>query len=126
MKMKLLTKNIVYNTIISVVVLFFGEFSVFKLLEYEINKEVIEHLYGERMAVLHKIKNGVDIQLFEHNIGDKLTFKKIDSPLYLEPKINEVEIEEEEELDRFQEERFSSKQIIFDAKYKDSYYRFVI
>jgi signal transduction histidine kinase len=116
--MKLVYKNIIINTIISVLILFVGEFSFYVFLKNNIEKEAIEHLYLERYFMSKQLDDGVDIEYFKHNIGDELEVEAIASVKYSVPVLEDVEMEEPGE-----EEHFTSKKIVFDIMQKGKAYR---
>ena len=65
--MKLVYKTILINTIISISILFIGEWSLYAFLEKKLDQEAIEHLLKERDVLLKKLEKGVDIQLLKNN-----------------------------------------------------------
>lgn len=119
--MKLVYKNIIINTIVSVIILFAGEFSLYYFLKNKIEKETIEHLYLERYLMTKQLKKGISIDSFRHNIGDVLEITSIPTIQYNKPIIEEVEVEEE-----WEEEHFTSKKIIFDVSQNNQAYRISI
>lgn len=116
--MKLVYKNIIINTVVSVLILFVGEFSLYVFLKNNIEKEAVEHLYLERYFMSMQLKHGVDIEYFKHNIGDELEVEEIASVKYTTPVLEDIEMEEPGE-----EEHFTSKKIIFDVTQKGKAYR---
>lgn len=116
--MKLVYKNIIINTVVSVLILFVGEFSLYVFLKNNIEKEAVEHLYLERYFMSKQLKHGVDIEYFKHNIGDELEIEEIASVKYTSPVLEDIEMEEPGE-----EEHFTSKKIIFDVTQKGKAYR---
>lgn len=126
--MKLVYKTIIINTIVSVLILFAGEFSLYCFLKNKIEKETIEHLYLERHFMMQELKSGISIEAFRHNIGDALQIIPIEKIQYKKPIIEdeivaEVEEEFEEEHEERHEERFVSKKIMFDVSQNDKAYR---
>jgi signal transduction histidine kinase len=129
--MKLVYKNILINTVLSVLILFVGELSLYSFLKSKIEKETIEHLHIERYIMIQKLKRGVSINSFKHNIGDELTISPINKVLIKKPIIRdviiaEIEDEIEEEHEEHHEERFVSKKIIFDVSQNNQAYRISI
>jgi len=116
--MKLVYKNIIINTIISVFILFLGEFSLYFFLKNKLEKETVEHLFLERHFMIKQLKNGVNIDYFKHNVGDVIEIKTISEVQYTTPKFEKIEIEEE-----WEEESFTSQKIIFDVLQNDKAYR---
>ncbi len=116
--MKLVYKNIIINAVVSVLILFIGEFSFYVFLKNNIEKETIEHLYLERYFMLRKLAKGVDIDYFNHNIGDELKIEAIASVKHDVPVLEDAEMEEPGE-----EEYFASKKIVFDVMQKGKAYR---
>jgi len=116
--MKLVYKNIIINTVVSVLILFAGEFSLYFFLKNKIEKETVEHLYLERYIMMKQLKKGVNIESFRHNIGDVLEIETISSVFYSKPIIQEIEVDEE-----WEEEHFTSKKIIFDVIQNGRTYR---
>ncbi len=116
--MKLVYKNILINTIISVLILFIGEFSLYVFLKNNIKKEAIEHLYLERYFMVKQVEKGVDIKYFGHNIGDVLKIVPVSGVQYTVPVLEDVEMQEPGE-----EEHFTSKKIVFDIVQNDKAYR---
>lgn len=127
--MKLVYKNIIINTIASIVILFAGEYSLYFFLKNNIEKETIEHLHLERYFMMKDIKNGVDINYFKHNVGDALSITPIKKVIYTDPVIEDEFVEEvEEEFEhehegRMEEEKFTSKKIVFDVEQNQKAYR---
>lgn len=119
--MKLVYKNIIINTVVSVIILFAGEFSLYYFLKNKIEKETIEHLYLERYLMTKQLKKGISIDSFRHNIGDVLEITSIPTIQYNKPIIEEVDVEEE-----WEEEHFTSKKIIFDVSQNNQAYRISI
>lgn len=115
--MKLVSKNILINTVISIVILFLGEYAIFVLLKQEINKETKEHLSIERLVFMEGIQSGITLDEYKHNIGDIVEINEIDEIIYKEPIYEDI-IEEDG-----QEVSFSSKKIIFDCRYHSKNYR---
>ena len=132
--MKLVYKNILINTLVSVFILFVGEYSLYFFLKNKIEKETIEHLTFESFFVKNELKEGVSIEYFKHNIGDVLEITPIEKILYSEPIIKDVTVkeeyededEEERSYGRKQEETFTSKQSIFDVTQDNKNYRISI
>jgi hypothetical protein len=118
---KLINKNILASALLSVFILWAGEFSLYLLLKKNIEKEIIEHLDLERMFMLKKIRKGADILAFNNNIGDDITVTEIPAIQYKKPVLQNLEIEEEGE-----EEHFSSKEIVFDLAQNNKFYRVTI
>lgn len=116
--MKLVYKNILINTIVSLIILLMGEYSLYVFLKKNMEKETIEHLNIERHVMLHELKSGVNIEFFKHNIGDDLTITPIESIEYRSPVIKDELIEE-----AWEEEHFTSKKIIFDVAQDNKFYR---
>lgn len=108
--MKLVYKNILINTIVSVCILFMGEYAIFYFIKSKIEKEAIEHLNLEGRILRKKIKKGIAAESFNNNIGDYIEVEKIIKPQILLPVITDVEMEEE-----WEEEHFTSKKITFDV-----------
>lgn len=116
--MKLVYKNIIINAVVSVLILFIGEFSLYVFLKNNIEKEAVEHLYLERYFMTKQLEDGVDIEYFKHNIGDELEIDAIEALKYTVPVLEDVEMEEPGE-----EEHFTSKRIVFDIMQKGKAYR---
>lgn len=119
--MKLVYKNIIINTIVAIIVLFIGEYSLYRFLKYKIEKETIEHLYLESHLIKQDISKGTDVEYFNHNIGDIITVKPIKKIEYTKPELKDIEVEE-----KWEEESFSSKQILFDVTQNKQAYRISI
>jgi len=128
--MKLVYKNILINTVVSIIILFAGEFSLYFFLKNKMEKESIEHLHLERYFMMKDLKNGVDISNFKHNVGDVLTIVPVNKITYKEPIIEEEFVEEiEEEFEHeglHEEEKFTSKKITFDVEQNQKFYRVTI
>lgn len=127
--MKLVYKNIFINTITSILILFVGELSLYYFLKNRIEKETVEHLYNECKFLNHQLEDGISIDAFRHNIGDKLEIRSIEQVTYQEPVIEDLlvleegEEFEEEHRSRKEEEHFSSKKIVFDVTQDNKNYR---
>jgi signal transduction histidine kinase len=119
--MKLVYKNILINTIVSLIILLMGEYSLYVFLKKNMEKETIEHLNIERHVMLHELKSGVNIEFFKHNIGDDLTITPIKAIEYSSPLIKDELIEE-----TWEEEHFTSKKILFDVAQDNKFYRISI
>ncbi|MBI3518552.1 MAG: HAMP domain-containing histidine kinase [Bacteroidetes bacterium] len=116
--MKLVYKNILINAIISLMILFVGEYSLFYFLKQNMEKEVTEHLQIERHFMMRHLKHGVNIDYFNYNIGDRLSIEPIQTLQYKEPIMKDVEVKEE-----WEEEHFTSKEIVFDVEQNNKFYR---
>ena len=119
--MKLVYKNIVINTVVSLIILLVGEFSLYVFLKNNVEKEAVEHLFMERHFMMMHLKNGVSIDYFKYNIGDELEIDSIDDIKYKKPILQDVDIKEE-----WEEEHFTSKKIIFDVTQNGKAYRISI
>ena len=134
--MKLVYKNILINTLVSVFILFVGEYSLYFFLKNKIEKETIEHLTFEAYIVKNELNKGVSIEYFKHNIGDVLEIIPIEQIQYKTPLIKDVLVKEEgedheEELEEDHEghkheETFTSKQVLFDVTQNAKNYRISI
>lgn len=130
--MKLVYKNIIINTLVSVLILFVGEFSLYFFLKSNMEKETVEHLTMEAHIVKHQLNNGVPLEAFQHNIGDALEIKPIPEVQFKVPVIKNVVVEEEREeyeeehKNERHEESFTSKQIVFDITQDSKNYRISI
>lgn len=124
--MKLVYKNIIINTILSIFILFIGEYSIYFFLKNKIEKETIEHLMFESHVLKLKLKSGISIDAFKNNIGDELEIKPITSIQINSPIIEDVmviEQEDEHEEEHEVEGKFSSKKITFDVTQNNDHYR---
>lgn len=127
--MKLVYKNIIINTILSIFILFIGEYSIYFFLKNKIEKETIEHLQFESHIMKLKLKSGISIDAFKHNIGDELEIIPITTIQYTTPVIEEMVIVEKEgihEEEHEEEEHFTSKKITFDVIQNNKPYRISI
>lgn len=125
--MKFVTKNILINILISIFVLFLGEYSIYLLLKKQISEEASQHLKMERRLMIKGLKNGIDINCYRNNLGDAVDIHEVSGIQYQSPVIIDLEShEEEEEMEEgqhYEEERFASKKIIFDIENKKKFYR---
>lgn len=125
--MKLVYKTIIINIIVSLTVLFVGEWSVYAFLKQKINKEAVEHLQTEYHSFIEKLNNGTGIHSFTNNVGDAIDIEDISIIKYSQPIIEDVVLgevyEDEEEETR---EQFTSKKIIFDITNNKKNYRVCI
>lgn len=119
--MKLVYKNILINTLISIIILALGELSIYSFLRYKIDKEAVEHLMVEKHFMLKKLKKGINIENFNNNIGDEITVVEIKKAIYTQPIIETAEVEEE-----WEEESFTSRKLIFDTNQNGKIYRVTI
>ncbi len=135
--MKLVYKNILINTLVSVFILFVGEYSLYFFLKNKIEKETIEHLTFEAYIVKNELNQGVAIEYFKHNIGDLLEIIPIEQIQYKTPLIKDALVKEEGEGEESEEEEehhavsmheetFTSKQVIFDVIQDNKKYRISI
>lgn len=124
--MKLVYKTILINTIVSISILFIGEWSLYAFLEKKLDQEAIEHLLKEREVLLKKLEKGVDIQLLKNNIGDEIDVLEIASPNLISPIFKDTTIIEELENNKDEDEVFKSKKIIFDAQQQTKNYHISI
>lgn len=124
--MKLVYKTILINTIVSITILFIGEWSLYAFLKQKLNQEVIEHLLEEREMMLKKLNKGVGIDLFKNNVGDEIKVTEIMSVNYVTPVLRDTIIIEEDEDGEDEEEIFVSKKIIFDTQQQAKNYRISI
>lgn len=129
--MKLIYKNLLFNIIVSLIVLAISQATLFVFIKYKIDKEADEHLEMERHFLLNELNGLKDIYSLEKNIGDRIFVEQIQKIQFSNPIIEEVEVEETEEKHETgfplsEEERFSSKRIVFDAVYNSVPYRISI
>jgi signal transduction histidine kinase len=125
--MKLVYKTIIINIIVSLTVLFVGEWSVYAFLKQKINEEAAEHLLTEQHSFIEKLNSGTDIHAFTNNIGDAINIEDISIIKYSQPIIENVvldEVYEDEEEEA--KELFTSKKIIFDITNNHRNYRVCI
>ena len=124
--MKLVYKTIIINIIVSLTVLFVGEWSVYAFLKQKINEEATEHLLTEQRSLVEKLSNGADAHSFVNNIGDAINVEEITIIKYSQPTIEDVvlgETYEEGEEEGENAEGFMSKKIIFDVTNSGKNYR---
>jgi hypothetical protein len=124
--MKLVYKTILINTIVSISILFIGEWSLYAFLKQKLNQEAVEHLLEEREMMLKKLGKDVNIDLLKNNIGDEINVLEIASVNYITPVLRDTSIIEELEDGEDEEEVFLSKKIIFDTQQQTKNYRISI
>lgn len=130
--MKLVYKNILINTFVSIVILLLGQYSLYYFLKGKIEKETVEHLYNEYHMVKHQLKNGIDIENYKYNVGDFVEINSIEKIEYTEPIVKNIVLVEDEETDEqeheghHEEETFASKTIVFDVIHNNKNYRISI
>ena len=124
--MKLVYKTILINTVVSISILFIGEWSLYTFLKHKLNQEAVEHLLEEREMMLRKLNKGISVDLLKHNIGDEIDVLELASISYITPIIKDTTITEEFEDGEDEEETFRSKKIIFDVKQDAKNYRISI
>lgn len=121
--MKLVYKTILINTIVSISILFIGEWSLYIFLRQKIEKETKEHLEKECHYVKEELEEGTNIYAFGNNVGDDVEIEEINTLKYNQPLIDDVLLEEEYEEDEKEAEMFTSKRIVFDVIQKEKMYR---
>lgn len=119
--MRLVYKNILINTIVSVCILFMGEYAIFYFIKSKIEKEAAEHLNLETRILRKKIKKGVPAESFNNNIGDYIEVEKVAKMELFSPVMTNVEMEE-----AWEEEHFTSKKITFDVEQNNQVFRISI
>lgn len=128
--MKLVYKTILINTIISISILFIGEWCLYLSIKQKLRTESVEHLLQERVIILEKLNDGMDIDLFKNNVGNTITAKEIETISYVTPVVKDTtlteQFESEEEEEEEEGELFSTKKIIFDIQHHTKNYRITI
>jgi len=124
--MKLVYKTILINTIVSISILFIGEWSLYAFLKQKLNQEAIEHLLEEREMMIKKLDKGISLDLLKNNIGDEIDVIEVSSVKYITPVLRDTTIIEEREDGEDEEEVFLSKKIIFDTQQQTKNYRISI
>lgn len=124
--MKLVYKNIIINTIVSISILFIGEFALYFFLKNKIEKETIEHLQFESHEMKLKLNSGISIDAFKNNIGNELEIIPITAIQFKTPVIEDVvviENEDEHDDEHKISGQFTSKKIMFDVAQNNTSYR---
>lgn len=116
--MKLVYKNIIINTLISLIILFLGEGALYVFLKNRINSETTEHLYNEALQIKNQVEKGKDVFLFKENIGDNIQIQEVTKIVHTQPLIQDAVIEES-----WEEEYFETKKIVFDIQQNQKYFR---
>ncbi|HXB41025.1 MAG TPA: HAMP domain-containing sensor histidine kinase [Bacteroidia bacterium] len=131
--MKLLYKNILTNTVASLIIIFLGGLTTYYFTLSKIEQESREHLLSEKKIVEEKLKEGVAVSSLINNIGDKIIFKEISSLTGREFFFKTIEQKEEYEASGEKEEEeaeeksiFSAQSIVFETATADKDYRVTI
>src|SRR6185312_10747724 len=75
--MKLLYKNIIINSLASLLINFLGGVITYFFIVTKIQQESYEHLSNEKTTVEEKLKNGLQPNQLQNNIGDEIIIKEI-------------------------------------------------
>lgn len=119
--MKIVYKNILINSFISIFVLFIGGLVLFQYLKSNLNNEIIEDLYIQQNFIKKRLNAGVSIDLLRNNLSDQVVVKNILSIRYKEPFI-----ENQDAYDLVKNYKQNIKKIIFDVEQNKKYYRITI
>ena len=93
--MKLLHKNILVNTSVSLIIMILGGFITYLFIVNKIKQESYEHLIGEKISVEGKLKNGTPVPVLTNNIGDKIQIKEIPILTGKQPELKTINLKEE-------------------------------
>lgn len=119
--MKIVYKNILINSLISIVILFLGGLALYLFLKSKINTETTEDLYIQQNFIKKRLNSGIDIGVLRYNISDNVEMNEIKFIKYKEPIIENTTIKTKEG-----QESLTVKKIIFDVEQNKKYYRITI
>jgi signal transduction histidine kinase len=125
--MKLLYKNIIINSLASLLIICFGGIITYFFIVNKIKQESYEHLTSERISVEEKLKKGLSPNELQNNIGDEIIIKEISAPSNKKPFFTTVAKEEEANEDYEEgEAEFEAQAIVFDYSVNNKYYNITI
>ncbi|MBS1637035.1 MAG: HAMP domain-containing histidine kinase [Bacteroidetes bacterium] len=116
--MKLVSKNIIINTIVSVIILFLGEYSIYSFIRSKIQNETREHLLADCVDFIRMSQKQENIMEFKHNIGDIIRIQPIAKIEHTAPVFQTVQEEEE-----WEDESFTTEMVVFDVNHHGKFYR---
>lgn len=125
--MKLLYKNIIINTLASLLIILLGGIISYFFIVDKIQEESQEHLYSEKSVVETALKNGLSPKQLQNNIGDKIVVKEI--PFLSNKKsffTNIPQQEEDNEEEEDDESVFNARAIVFECAAANKYYNITI
>ncbi|HTA61412.1 MAG TPA: HAMP domain-containing sensor histidine kinase [Bacteroidia bacterium] len=128
--MKLLYKNIIINSIASLVIICIGGVITYFFIVHKIKQESREHLASEKASVVQSLKNGLSPSQLQYNIGDEILVKEINNPTHKEPFFTSLtkkeNANEEYEEDEGEEPFFEAQAIVFECAANNKYYTITI
>jgi signal transduction histidine kinase len=123
--MKLLYKNIIINSLASLLIIFVGGVITYFFIVNKIKQESHEHLFSEKATVEEKLKKGLLPTQLQNNIGDEIIIKEISALSNKKPFFKTV-TKEEEANEEEEESYFEAQAIVFDCAVGDKYYNITI
>ncbi|HKC68870.1 MAG TPA: HAMP domain-containing sensor histidine kinase, partial [Bacteroidia bacterium] len=127
--MKLLYKNIIINSLASLLVICLGGVITYFFIVSKIKQESREHLFNEKIKVEEGLKKGLLPAQLQDNIGDVIIVKEIPvlsnkkavfTTVHKQEEVNEESEEGEDETD------FEAQAIVFDCAIANKYYNITI
>lgn len=126
--MKLLYKNIIINSLASLLIICIGGLITYFFIVSKIKQESCEHLTSERIKVESFLKKGLPPEQLQSNIGDEIILKEITTLTNKKPFFTTVSKSEEanEEFDEEDETEFEAQAIVFECKGANKNYSITI
>jgi signal transduction histidine kinase len=119
--MKIVYKNILVNSLISIFVLILGGLVLFQYLKSNLDTAIVEDLYVQQNFIKKRLNSGVSIELLRNNLSDNVNVKNVVTIKHKEPVI-----ENEESYDLIKHSKQKIKKIIFDVEQNKKYYQITI
>lgn len=119
--MKIVYKNILVNSLISIFVLVLGGLVLFQYLKSNLDTAIVEDLYVQQNFIKKRLNSGVSIELLRNNLSDNVNVKNVFSIKHKEPVI-----EDEQSYDLIKHSKQKIKKIIFDVEQNKKYYQITI
>jgi len=124
--MKLLYKNIIINSLASLLIICVGGVITYFFIVNKIKQESHEHLVSEKITVQQYLKKGVLPTEFQNNIGDEVIIKEIPALSKKEPFFTAITKQEEANEEYEEEAAFEAQAIVFDCAVNNKYYNITI
>jgi signal transduction histidine kinase len=125
--MKLLYKNIIINSLASLLIIFVGGIITYFFIINKIQQESYEHLTSEKTEVEKNLNKGLSPTVLEKNIGDEISIKEISAPLNKKPFFTTIAKQEKANEDYYEDEvSFDAQAIVFDYAIGNKYYNITI
>ena len=125
--MKLLYKNIIINSLASLLIICVGGVITYFFIVNKIKQESHEHLVSEKKTLEQYLKKGLLPAQLQNNIGDEIVLKEITALSNKEPFFTVITKQEEANEEYGEDEAaFEAQAIVFDCAANNKYYNVTI